>query len=180
MWNHVIAPRLTPLFWAKVSKTETCWLWGGTLDKDGYGVYSHWRGGDWRTGKMDKARTHMAAYVMAHGPIPEGLTIDHLCRVRACCNPAHLEAVTVRQNTMRGGGPTAVNAAKDTCEFGHPFRERGYRAGRFCPTCAKAAHDRYKASKRDEINERRRANWLLNRDELNAKQRARRASMKGL
>ena len=53
------------------------------------------------------------------GPIPKDLCIDHLCRVRNCVNPAHLEPVTVRENILRGNGPTAVNARKQLCKYGH-------------------------------------------------------------
>jgi len=49
------------------------------------------------------------------------LVLDHLCRVRACCNPAHLEVVTNRVNILRGEGPTAINARAETCVKGHPF-----------------------------------------------------------
>jgi hypothetical protein len=77
---------------------------------------------------------HRAAYEEAYGPIPDGLVIDHLCRVRWCCNPEHLEAVTNRENILRGESPPARNARKERCDRGH---ELTFQAGgkRYCATC---------------------------------------------
>lgn len=74
-------------FWVKVEKTADCWLWLGAKAA-GYGLF---RG----------HRAHRWAYENLRGPIPEDLTIDHLCRARACVNPAHMEAVTREENTRR-------------------------------------------------------------------------------
>ena len=70
-----------------------CWLWLGELNRNGYGRLSV--GGR-------RAMAHRLAYELLVGPIAPGLVLDHLCRVRCCCNPAHLEPVTVRENTHRG------------------------------------------------------------------------------
>lgn len=56
-------------------------------------------------------------------PIPDGMTLDHLCRNRACCNPHHLEVVSLRENLLRGVGPSAMNARKTTCPSGHEYSE---------------------------------------------------------
>lgn len=64
---------------------------------------------------------HRLAHHLFIGPIPTGLTIDHLCRVRGCCNPEHLEAVTIKVNTLRGSAPAAVHTAKTHCIRGHEF-----------------------------------------------------------
>ncbi len=86
-------------FWDYVNKTATCWLWKGGMTR-GYGVYAVWRGNRYRN-----TRAHRVAYELTIGFIPVGLEIDHLCRVRNCVNPAHLEAVTHRENILRGIGP---------------------------------------------------------------------------
>ncbi len=66
-------------------------------------------------------RAHRFAFEMARGPVPEGLQLDHLCRVRHCVNPGHLELVTSRVNTLRGTSFSAVNATKTHCPKGHPY-----------------------------------------------------------
>ena len=118
-------------FWSKVNKTDSCWLWTSTLSSKNYGQFK-------LDGKMQYA--HRVAYKMLVGPIPKGLTIDHLCRVRNCVNPKHLEPVTQRENTLRGNSPTAINAQKTHCINGHELSENNlYKSspGRRCITCAK-------------------------------------------
>ena len=81
---------------------------------------------------------HRFAYTEAKGAIEDGLTIDHLCRVKACVNPSHLEAVTLRTNILRGENTAAKNARKTHCHRGHPFNEENtYRVpgGRACRQC---------------------------------------------
>ncbi len=80
-------------FWSHVEKAETCWLWTSTITGNGYGHYSI---------KRVKVGAHRFAYELMVGPIPQGLTIDHLCRVKACVNPDHLEPVTQAENNRRG------------------------------------------------------------------------------
>ena len=114
-----------------------CWLWDGLLNIGGYGRYWPKRGD--RHYKM----AHRVAYEAAKGPIPRGLQLDHLCRVRRCVNPAHLEVVTNRQNVLRGVGTTAQNARKKSCNRGHPLNGKNLythpRNGfRRCVTCHRA------------------------------------------
>ena len=70
---------------------------------------------------------HRQIYTALIGPIQDGLTLDHLCRNRACVNPWHLEPIPLRANIMRGHGPTAANASKKVCGRGHPLTEDNVR-----------------------------------------------------
>ncbi len=120
-------------FWTKVDKAGpipthapelgNCWLWTTYIDKGGYGHYGP-----------------RLAHRVAFGTIPDGCVIDHLCRVRACVRPSHLEAVTQLTNIRRG-----VGHGKEThCPKGHPYDQANTRrhknGGRCCKTCDKAAH----------------------------------------
>lgn len=114
-------------FWEKVEKTDTCWLWTASQRGNGYGQFG--------VTQKDIVYAHRFAYEQTVGPIPEGLVIDHLCRVRHCVNPDHMEPVTSRENTFRGFGMGVVNAAKTTCPKGHPYdacRPNGDRRCRIC------------------------------------------------
>lgn len=94
---------------AKVVPTDNgCWQWLGALDPTGYGRIAL---GD------TMAYTHRVAAEAFYGPIPEGMTVDHLCRNRGCCNPLHLEVVTARENLMRGDTLTAAHHAGVDCGF---------------------------------------------------------------
>lgn len=91
--NGRFGPRpLEDRFWAKVKKTDCCWVWVGSLNPDGYGNFGV--GGTTR-------RAHAVAWEIKHGSIEKGLQIDHLCRNRSCVNTAHLELVTHRENILR-------------------------------------------------------------------------------
>ncbi|MFH0981536.1 MAG: HNH endonuclease signature motif containing protein [Planctomycetota bacterium] len=84
-------------FWPKVDKTDSCWLWIGAMNLQGYGNF--WIGPTETEGYVG---AHRFAYTHFVGPVPEGMDLDHLCRNRACVNPAHLEPVTRRVNLRRG------------------------------------------------------------------------------
>lgn len=124
-------------FWAKVDKSGECWLWTGCLNRDGYGHIS------------DGSLAHRFSYEIHVGPIPDGLTIDHLCRSRACVNPDHLEPVTLRTNILRGTSPSAVNAVKTHCKNGHPFDSANTRilpeGWRRCRLCERDRSRKYAA-----------------------------------
>ena len=91
-----------------------CWLWtGAKRNKGGYGAFSP----SGRRG--DLLFAHRVSFDIFRGVIPDGFVIDHLCRVRRCVNPWHLEPVTDRENSLRGISPAAMNAAKISCQNGH-------------------------------------------------------------
>ncbi len=110
-----------------------CWIWQRSCHR-GYGQL-------WANGTMNRA--HRIAYELVKGPIPKSLTIDHLCRNRACINPDHLEAVTMRKNVLRGNGPTAINARKTHCKRGHPFDAANTRMSKLGRNCRACDHARY-------------------------------------
>lgn len=133
-------------FWSKVQLPDDngCMLWTDAVDDDGYGVFNFF-------GKQK--RTSRLAYELLVGPIPEGLTIDHTCRVRRCAAIAHLEPVTVAENTRRGTAWQA-NRNKTHCKYGHEYNEDNTRyvqgksgTQRQCRAC-----DRDRAAKKRGAN----------------------------
>jgi len=121
-------------FWKRIDKAGPggCWLWTGDQTPRGYGVVRY-------NGKTP--RVHRLVYHFLVGPLPHMrvLQLDHTCRNRLCCNPAHLELVTARENLMRGETHAAANAAKTHCMHGHPLANANlYRAksgARVCKVC---------------------------------------------
>lgn len=111
-----------PRFWSKVDKNGPlpkwapflgpCWVWTAKPDPTGYARLSV---------KSRDFLAHRFSYELNVGPIPAGLDLDHLCRVRHCVNPCHLDPVTRGENALRGFGAFAVNARKTRCVRGHEF-----------------------------------------------------------
>lgn len=145
-------------FFARVTVSETgCWTWTGPLSK-GYGRHR---------GQL----AHRVSYEMHVGPIPEGLTIDHTCHNsdqtcdggetcehRRCVNPAHLEAVPMVVNSLRGKSLNAKNARKTHCSKGHPFDEENtlyVPGGRRCRICRDAANDYHNRLAKEQRQQRR-------------------------
>jgi len=127
-------------FWPKVEKTDGCWLWRGCILKTGYGAFYLKK-----NGVRKSMRAHRVAYELVVGPIADGLTLDHLCRVTTCVNPQHLEPVTLAENIRR--------AVRPTCKRGHPK----VAGDRQCRTCqapfAAAAKKRYAEKNADALRE---------------------------
>lgn len=132
-----------------VGDPDVCWPFTGCLNPNGYGQFK--LGGR-------RPNAHRVAFQAARGEIPAGLVLDHLCRNRACCNPAHLEPVTYSENNRRGNTVNAANAAKTHCSNGHPFDEtnteriRGRRRCRACrPSERRRAYERRKAAQSSPV-----------------------------
>jgi len=119
-------------FWAKVQKSEGCWLWTARKN-NGYGSFS-------LTDSNATVFAHRWAYQSIVGPVPEGTELDHLCRTRACVRPDHLEPVAHRENVLRGEGLAAKQARKTHCPKGHEYTSentRRYAGRRYCRQCGR-------------------------------------------
>lgn len=120
-------------FWGYVSKDpDGHWRWSGPVTPSGG---RHGGGG---YGKYAGTVAHRIAYELIVGPVPEGLQLDHLCGLRNCVNPAHLEPVTPQENTLRARGDSCKRGHKYTPENTHLHLRRD-RPGptRVCRTCAR-------------------------------------------
>ncbi len=124
-------------FWSKVDKTGGCWLWKNYLNTKGYGLFFN--------GKT-MCRVHRYSYELANGPIPKGMTIDHICHNkdescsgdnsclhRRCVNPDHLEAVSHQTNCQRG------TSRRKFCKYEHPCGLQ-YNYGKRQRTCKTCVH----------------------------------------
>lgn len=119
-----------------VEKTTSCWLWNGPKNQNGYGKVSLWKP------KRTTIAAHKFLFQKINGELPKGMELDHLCRIRHCVNPDHLEIVTHRENTLRGISMVAVNAKKTHCKYGHEFTKKNTKIcksrgtiERNCKTC---------------------------------------------
>lgn len=119
-----------------VNPMTGCWDWNGAVQSQGYGNYQ-------------SKLAHRVSYEIHAGKIPQGLTLDHLCRNRLCVNPKHLEPVTQYENNMRGESVVAHNKRKTHCINGHEltgenivlhYRKDGVR--RRCVVCRKLNDDK--------------------------------------
>jgi hypothetical protein len=126
---------LSQRFWEKVDKcTGGCWEWTAYRDREGYGrIQQGGRGGE-------ALYAHRLAVQMDGREIPKGYNIDHVCTNRGCVNPAHLEVVTIGENTRRGGNKKPRQGEQRMCGRGHPittetayFRKNGLLV--YCKKC---------------------------------------------
>ncbi len=148
--DEAVLPILKARLEEKVQWVGDCLEWTGNLNQMSYGRI-------W-IGQRTSYRAHRAAYAVAHGGIPDGMVIDHLCRNPKCCNPDHLEAVPPRENVRRGVGASAKNARKTHCVNGHPYGgEDTFMEGsrRKCRICERARSAKRVAIRRAERAEAR-------------------------
>ena len=126
---------------SKAEVTPSCWLWKGSTYQNGYGKYG-------KRGHM----VHRIFYALFKGEVPQDMSLDHLCKVRRCVNPDHLEIVTLVENVMRGDSQHAKNARKTHCKRGHELTveniyihpQRGHRQCRTCRAMADRVFQRKK------------------------------------
>lgn len=131
-----MAPPTVPIFDRfrakyRVDESTGCWIWTAALMPNGYAQF--------RYSRAKNGYGHRFAYEHYKGSIPDGKQIDHLCKVKACVNPDHLEIVVAKENIRRIGPRRSANREKTHCKHGHPLvGDNVYRTpigGRVCKTC---------------------------------------------
>ena len=131
------AEPLEARFWAKVDTSGECWVWTGSLNRNGYGVIA--------VNHRHEA-AHRTAWRLSGRALDPALTLDHLCRNRRCVRVDHLEQVTMRENLLRGMNHAAIAGRRSTCVHGHLYTDanclwritRGGRRYRTCRTCERS------------------------------------------
>lgn len=141
-------------FWAKVEPTGFCWLWKGSRGRYGHGYFN--LGADFgRRG----ITAHKFSYETLVGMVPDGLELDHLCRIPWCVNPDHLQPVTHAENIRRGFAPTMQLNRRQVCAEGHDtsddkdvyISKTGRRTCRICAARRQREYlDRKKAAGREQ------------------------------
>lgn len=131
----------------KFTRGPGCWMWHGKTNAEGYGLIH--AGGNVRR----YLRAHRVVYEHLVGPVPDGLELDHLCRVKGCVNPAHLEPVTHKENSRRA-------LVRPCCKRGHPLDKQTGRH-RYCSICRREAEARRST---EEYNALRRAKYRAKRE----------------
>jgi hypothetical protein len=143
-WSQRAREHLLAKFWANVDRNGPvphhrpdlgpCWLWTGYATGPYGGRY-----GRITVGKQQRQATHRFSWELVNGPIPDGLTLDHLCRVTRCVRPDHLEVVTLAENSRR-------NRRDGFCRRGHAYTLENTiigKLGRQCRTCTNDSHRRW-------------------------------------
>jgi hypothetical protein len=124
-WTKVVVPR----------DGDGCWEWTASRCREGYGRFNA------NDINLPSTLAHRIAYTWLVGPIPDGMTLDHLCRNTGCVNPDHLEVVTASENSRRA---VPWNRCKTHCIHGHPFDEENTYVTpvgkRVCRECRRRVH----------------------------------------
>jgi hypothetical protein len=123
----------------KVNQKTGCWIWTGTHSGAGYATLFLYKIKG--TNKSIRVYAHRLSYTIFVGDIPPDKEIDHLCRVRNCVNPTHLQLVSHRENMLLGETIAAINASRTHCPKGHPYDAKNThiskRGDRMCKTCSR-------------------------------------------
>jgi hypothetical protein len=103
-------------FWTYVNKTDSCWLWTGAISSRGYGNF---RGPNSR-----QVGAHIYSYELVNGPVPQGMFVDHACRVQRCVNPDHLAAKTNKENQENRGDQANADNLSTGVRGVHKYTDR--------------------------------------------------------
>lgn len=124
--SNCLGPTPSERFWPKVAMADPdeCWEWLANIAPEGYGHFNI----TWRK----PVGAHRFAYEEMVGPIPDGLFLDHLCRNRACFNPAHLDPVTHAENMRRARRTHCILRGHELTTENTYVDPRGYRRCRAC------------------------------------------------
>jgi hypothetical protein len=144
------------IFWSRVQKTETCWLWIGARHVNGYGRFYV---------RRDDVYAHRFVYEVEVGPIPPGMDVCHHCDVKACVRPAHLFLGTPSDNmqdAMRKGRLSGLFTTPTHCQRGHELSAGNHRKDVGCLTCRRAYLAQYRKDNRSRMNRTRQA-WRQQR-----------------
>lgn len=135
--QELARPEVQARFWRFVGPSRNegeCWLWGGTIARNGYGVFSIFK---------VQFKAHRLVYESIIGPLQAGQHLHHRCQNTACVNPQHLQPVSPAEHVMIGASFSAKNARKTHCLRGHPFSGSNLRIDKFgyriCLTCRRAS-----------------------------------------
>ncbi len=166
---HGLNQSVIERFWRKVNKKSgifgesnsyptECWVWTAGLNNNGYSQF-------WDNVKKQMIVGHRFIYEYINGLVTNDLDLDHLCRVRHCVNPDHLEKVTHKENVLRGKGFTAINARKIFCINGHEFTNENTYLGKSNPgrNCRQCIRDKRGQKKWPKSCPSGHINWKFNK-----------------